>query len=158
MHLQLWTRAELHRTIVLIWQACDGRSLCRDCQIIEVSYGIRLCPEADLAGFFESVVSSLDLLGAVKITGELVSREFHAKFVPGSGTDLEIGACELDTPAFHNVVEPVIIFERVGTNDVVIFGILQTKHQTAGLVDTAGNGFEFNADVQVAKRAFVANQ
>src|SRR5215472_16117783 len=110
MHLQLWTRAELHRTIVLIWQACDGRSLCRDCQIIEVSYGIRLCPEADLARIFESVVGSLDLLGAVKITGEFVSREFHAKFVPGAGTDFEIGAGELNATPTHHVIEAVVVF------------------------------------------------
>src|SRR5260370_9590817 len=60
-------------------------------QVIEIRYGVCLSPQANLAGFFESVVRGFDLFLAVVVADDFFADALDLEFLPLSGSDLEIG-------------------------------------------------------------------
>src|SRR6266568_3310594 len=104
-------------------------------QVVKICYGIRLRPQAHLASIFESVVCGLDFLVAVVVTSNLVSCSFHAQFVPFSRGDFQVCARELATAAVHYMIEPVIVLKGVGTNNVIVVRVFQTKNQSSCAVN-----------------------
>ena len=105
-----------------------GRLFRGDLQIIERGDGIGLCPQAHFARVLERVVDGLDFLVAVVVTSDLVSSDLHAQFVPFSRRNLEVGSGELTPATVHYVIEPVIVLQRVGANDVLVVRIFQAKN------------------------------
>src|SRR5262249_14480343 len=126
-------------------------SLCGDFQVIEVRYGISLCPKADFARVLESFIIGFDFLGAIKVTNEFVSCCFNAKLVPRSRRNFEVGAGDLNAAAVDHVVESVVVLQSVSPYDVIIVRILQTENHAPCLINASGYRLELHADIQVAK-------
>src|SRR6266404_215065 len=120
-------------------------SLGCDLQIIERSYRIGFCPKTNFACIFERVVGGVDLLGAVIVAREFVAQRLHPQLVPDTSSHLEIGTRKLAAAAVDNMVEAIIVLERICTDDVVIVRIFQTEYQSACLIDTSRDRLELDA-------------
>src|SRR5277367_1004512 len=55
------------------------------------------------------------------------------------------------------LVENHVVLQRVCADDVVIFRILVSPHDSGGLIDSPRDGFERNADLSIAQAGFVPN-
>src|SRR5712691_8768324 len=124
-----------------------SRSLRRNLQIIERGYGISLRPKAHFASIFECVVSGLNLFVAVVIAGDLVSLSLYTQFVPFPRGDLKVSSSELTATAFDYVVEPVIVLQSVGADDVIVVRIFQPENQSSRSVNVSRNGLELHAEI-----------
>src|SRR5712692_9362847 len=130
----------------------------RDLQIVEVRQRISFCPQSDLTWIFERVVRRFDLLGAVVVTNDLVSDTFDAQLMPLPRSNFEIRTCKLTAVPRDNVIEPVVVLQCVGSDDVVVTCVLQSEHQSSSAVHFAGNSFESHGEFKVFEAAFVRNE
>src|SRR5262249_34397522 len=78
--------------------------------------------------------------------------------MPFAGSHLEICACKLPAAPVYDLVQPVVVFQRVRTNDVVVVCILQTENETAGTVHVSLYGFELHAYLQILETTLVSNE
>src|SRR6266566_4218734 len=132
--------------------------LSRYTQIIEVRHRISFCPQSDLASIFERIVRCFDFLSAVVVTNDLVSDALHAQLMPFAGSDFEICACKLAAVSRDDVVEPVVILQSVGADDVIVVCVLQTKHEPTCAVHLARDSFESYAELEIFEASFICNQ
>ena len=129
-----------------------------DFQVVEVGHGVSFCPEADLACILERVIRGLDLFVAVVIAGDLAACDFNSQLVPLAGRDLQIRAGELAPSPIDHVIEPVVVLQGVGANDVVVVRIAKAEDQTACPIDTPRTRFESNTQIEVPKRSFICDE
>jgi hypothetical protein len=54
--------------------------------------------------------------------------------MPVAGADLLVRPGELFAIALHAFVEPDVVLQGIGTSDVVVLLILETRYQSGGLV------------------------
>ena len=65
---------------------------------------------------------------------------------------LIFGAGELLALALHHAIEADIVFERVGSNDVIVIRCSQPDRDPAGLIDLARDRLEADHDIDVSRR------
>src|SRR6516162_575655 len=69
--------------------------------------------------------------------------------MPLAAGDFSVDAVYLLPAAFDDAVESDIVFERVGTHNVIVVAIKNTNSDTPCLINVAGDGFEFQGDIDV---------
>src|SRR6516162_3538051 len=69
--------------------------------------------------------------------------------MPFTAGDLGVDAVNLLSAPFDDAVKTNIVFERVGTNHVVVVAVENADGDTPGLIDLASDGFEFQRDFNV---------
>ena len=71
--------------------------------------------------------------------------------MPGAGGDLHLRSSELLALPLHDFVEPDIVLEGIDARDVVVVLILQTCHQSSGLVYPSRDRFKLDSDLDVLR-------
>src|SRR5262249_14817495 len=89
--------------------------------------------------------------------GDLIANANHLELVPLIRGHLSIRSAELNPAPPDHVVESKVVFERIGSQYIVVAGISIPKDQASRLVNSTGYGFEFYAEFQVLKRALVGH-
>src|SRR5262245_766869 len=69
--------------------------------------------------------------------------------MPLTAGDFGVDAIDLLPTAFDDAIKTNVVFERVGANNVVVVAIEDTNSDTPSLINVAGDGFEFQGDVDV---------
>src|SRR6266480_4047169 len=117
-------------------QRCGGKrsSFAPVSEIVELSYTVRLSPDADFASVLKHVVIPLDGFLSIERDCEMIAAEVHTQSVPRSGRHFYIGSFLLCPFAFDRVVNRHVILEGVGARDVVVVRILQSPDNTASLI------------------------
>src|SRR6476660_4941194 len=69
--------------------------------------------------------------------------------MPFTGGNLGVDAVNFLSAAFDDAIKTNIVFERVGTNNVVVVAVENADSDTPGLINVAGDGFEFQRDINV---------
>jgi hypothetical protein len=116
-----------------------------DSQVIEISHRICFCPQAHFACVLEGFVLDFVQLFAIEIDYELLALRRHAQSAPLSRRNFHfLSVCaafaferQISAFAVLDLVEHDVIFERVGTHDVVVIGVLETPDQPGGLIPIA---------------------
>src|SRR6266852_4284544 len=125
-------------------------------EIVKVRLSIGLRPEADFARPFESRVLAIQLLLTIQVTLHVVTRHLDFQGVPGVDRHLQALFCfQLDTFAGHNLVEAVVVLQRVHAADVVVVVVLEAPDKTASLIRVTGNRLESHTKLHVRVPAVV---
>src|SRR4029453_702143 len=114
--------------------AGKSRLLLAITEIVERRDTVRFGPHADFPGILEGAVLPVQHFLAVVGPRELSPLEFHPQRVPLVGRHLYTRALPLGSAPVDGVVNRDVVFERVGSGNVVIFRVFQAPHDTAGLV------------------------
>src|SRR5215470_19890152 len=69
--------------------------------------------------------------------------------MPFTAGNLGVDAVNLLSAAFDDAIKTNIVFERVGTNHVVVVAVESADSDTRCLIDLAGDGFELQGDINV---------
>src|SRR5262245_54315588 len=104
---------------------------------------VRLGPQADLSGFLDCFVRRFELFFAIKEALDLVTDMLDRESVPGPrwNLDLFLGD-ELRSFSVDDMVEAVVVFQRIETSDVIVVGVLITPDEAAALVLVAFHRLE----------------
>ena len=115
---------------------------------------MRLCvgfgPQADLSGLLERVVLYVEIRFAVELALDVVALVDNAQRVPAGG-GLQVGGGQLSAFAARDLVDAVIILQRIHSGKVVVVVVLVAPDEAAPLVDLAGDGLEGHGKVEVAE-------
>src|ERR1700730_9673197 len=124
------------RSIPSSWQSPDFDA-------IKPRYTVGLGPERDLARAGKGAVGRGEqLLGvkrdreqlrAVKLDREPLTLRPQSEPVPLVGRDLGVGTFDLLAPALDHTIEADVVFERIGTHDIIVIGIADPDGDAAGL-------------------------
>src|SRR5260370_22560669 len=128
-------------------------------EIVEIGLGIRLGPQADLAGRGNGIVLALQQFRVVQKTLDLVANMADGQLVPFANGHLDIvlGRFQLHALVVHNLVEPIVVFQRVHARDVVVVRVLGAPDDSAALVFLALDRLEMNTDFPVLEAAVLRN-
>src|SRR5215475_15119015 len=77
--------------------------------------------------------------------------------MPLTAGDFGVDAVDLLPAAFDDAVESNIVFERVGSDNVVVVAIKNTNSDSPSLINVAGDGFEFQGDIDVLRSDGIKN-
>src|SRR5262252_6338473 len=69
--------------------------------------------------------------------------------MPLTAGNFGVDAVNLLSAAFDDAIKTNIVFERVGTNNVVVVAVENADGDAPGLINVAGGGFEFQGDFNV---------
>src|SRR5215471_19305126 len=69
--------------------------------------------------------------------------------MPFTAGNFGVDAVNLLSAAFDDAIKTNIVFERVGTNHVVVVAVENADGDTPGLINVAGDRFEFQGDINV---------
>src|SRR5437879_11732613 len=113
--------------------AASRRNCCYERKIVEVDGAVRFRPEAHLARLRESLVISIEDLAAVEVNREKRTVERDPQGAPNSGGNMvgdSIGVGRFtygrqrNALAFLDFVKHDVVFQRVGSGDVIGVRIL----------------------------------
>src|SRR5215213_10448183 len=121
----------------------------RDRDRVEMGDAVGLGPQRDLARSGEGAVLGREQSLVLERNGEAVTFGAQSEGMPLVRGNLEIGALDLLPATLHNAVKADIVFESVGTDDVVIVRARQPHRNAARLVDLAGDRLEMHADLDI---------
>src|SRR5262249_18122816 len=79
----------------------------------------------------------------------MIAMSFYAEGMPFTAGNLGVDAVNLLSAAFDNAIKTNIVFERVGSNNVVVVAVESEEGDAPGLINGAGDGFEFQRDINV---------
>src|SRR5262249_51231465 len=115
----------------------------RDDESVERCLGVGFGPEADLACLLERPVLGCEVLLAVEIAFNLVPVHLDGQRVPLADLhrDPFLGR-KLESLPGDDLVETVVVLQRIEASDVVIVGVLVTPDDAAALVLLARAGLE----------------
>ena len=69
--------------------------------------------------------------------------------MPLVGGNFYVRTCDFHATAFDNTIEPNVVFERVGSDNVIVVGINQAHRDTARPVDASRHRFEPHGNINV---------
>src|SRR2546425_1250743 len=121
----------------------------RDREVVEVDDTHGLGPQTELARLRERLVVGVDDLVAIEEYLEAVPVRLDRQVVPDATLHCAVPTGELDALAFHDVIEPDVVLERVGAGDVVVVRVLEAEDESTALVDLAGNRLAFHREAEV---------
>src|SRR5262245_8201 len=113
-------------------------------EIIKDRHAVSLRPDADLAGILEGLIVPVERLLTVEAHGEVTPLELDPQRVPLVRGDFHVRSLLLGTAPVDRVIDRDVVFQRVGTGDVVVVRILGAPDQSAGLIFLSGQGFELH--------------
>src|SRR5262245_30424900 len=69
--------------------------------------------------------------------------------MPFTAGNFGIDAINLLSATFDDAIKTNIVFERIGTSNVVVVAVENADGDTPSLINVAGDGFEFQGDINV---------
>src|SRR4051794_5045759 len=121
----------------------------RDRDRVEMGDAVGLGPQRDFARGREGAVLGREQSLTFERNGETVAFGAQSEGMPLVRGNLEIGTLDLLPATLHNAVKADIVFESIGTDDVVIVRAGQPHRNAARLVDLAGDRLEMHADLHI---------
>ncbi|MBN1343662.1 MAG: hypothetical protein JXQ73_13320 [Phycisphaerae bacterium] len=118
-------------------------------QIVEGRCRVGLGPEADLAALWDGGVFGRQHGLAVETADDLIADHLDAERVPLTSLELDLRGGELLSLAVEDLVEAVVVLERVDATDVVVLLFLASPDGSAALVDLSGDGLDADAEGDV---------
>src|SRR5690606_14633354 len=119
---------------------------------VERTAGIRLRPEPDHTGVLECIIPHVEPLPAVAVAGDLVALHPYAEDEPLARRRLEVDGPEHRAFAVDNLVDPVVVLDRIDPADVVVVLVLASPDQPTALVVFTRVASDPHAQVQVLVR------
>ena len=120
----------------------------RHAKIVKVSLRVSFRPEPDLAWLRERVVADVEVTPAVVKAPDVIA-DHGDPYVMPSWRSTDIGTSQLGAATFDDLVDAVVVLERIVPSDVVVVGILRSPHGPAALIDPSADGLERNSNVDV---------
>src|SRR6266852_358175 len=130
-------------------------SFCAVTEIVEQRHAVGFGPDSDLASVLERFVVPLDGLLAIVGDRKVIAGEVHPDGVPHIGRDLHVRALPLVTSSIDGVVDGHVVFQGVGTSNVIIVRVLQSPDHSARLIFFAGDRLELHFHEPVLEASVV---
>src|SRR5262245_60884763 len=138
---------------------CPVRRYCLDAsslpelghlKVVEVSLRVRLGPQADLSGFLDRLVRRFEFFRAVEVALELFADVFDRERVPAARRDLDLFlGNELRPFPVDDVVEAIVVFQRVEAGDVIVVWVLVAPDEAAALILVSFHRLEVHAQLDI---------
>ncbi len=109
---------------------------------------IRLGPHSNLARFFEGRILGLQILLAIQIALDVITRHGNPKAVP-SWRRAGLGTFDFRTAPIHHMIKIVIILKWIETGHVVVLCVSGSSDNATALIGVSCNGFHLHRDVDV---------
>src|SRR5215471_1385066 len=120
-----------------------------DSDLIKSCDAVGFGPQGDFSCFGKSLVRCREQRLSIKLDDEFFSLGLQAQRMPFTAADLGVDAINLLSTAFDDAIKTNIVFECVGSNNVVVVAVENTDSYTPCLIDLAGDGFEFQREINV---------
>src|SRR5258708_5713041 len=100
----------------------------------------------------EPGIVDVDQFLIVEIDFDVITAHVGAEGVPDPRRNLDASALDLDTPAVLNVVPAHVVFERIGSREVVVVFIDVPPDDAAGAIDAPADRLAPHGHTHVAER------
>src|SRR5215471_9869937 len=103
-------------------------------QIVKVRDAVSFGPEPDFTCLREGVVVSLEQQLVVEGHCEVLALYCELQGVPLAGRHVHLLPSELLTATSHDLVKPDIILQGIGTGNIVVILVPETRHESGRLI------------------------
>src|SRR5262249_10605480 len=117
---------------------------CAVAKIIKQCHAVGFGPNTDSSGFFECIVVPFNSFLTIKRDREVIPLKIDPQRVPLIGGYFRVRPFLLGAPAIDRVVDGDVVFESIGTRDVVVVGVFGPPNETSCTICLAGNGLELH--------------
>src|SRR5262245_33427789 len=94
-----------------------------DCDLIKPCDTVGFRPQRDFSGVGKRFVRRRKYRLSVELNGEVIPLRFYAQGMPFTAGDFGVDAIDLLSAAFDDTIKTNIVFERVGSDNVIVVAI-----------------------------------